>query len=184
MESKPGHFRPRISAVLDTSQAGSREHPPSGGGANRPTGIVEVGRFASPLGGKWCDSLQRDASQGGGRSGLSEAAPTRVFAVGLHECPQVDREAASGGTGSGTDISTGADQVQHSCRPTSAPLLNWSHSSLFLPLLSSIPITGTPRGLIQQRDRSPAPCQLAPIRDFRPLIPAIPSRRFLGHLSG
>jgi hypothetical protein len=147
--------------------------------ANTPPQVVAQ---IAPLGSsKWGDSHHLSGAsgairssvmphKGGGRSGLSEAAPTRVFAVGLHECPRSIGRQRAGETGSGTDISTGADQVQHSCRPTSAPLLNWSHSSLFLPLLSSIPITGTPRGLIQQRDRSPPPClTVAAHSGFSPL---------------
>jgi hypothetical protein len=81
-----------------------------------------------------------------------------------------------------TNLRTHADQVQHLCRPTSAPVLNRSYLSLFLSLLSSMPIWGTPRGPIPQPDRSPPPCQSAPIRDFRPLIPAIPFRRLPGRL--
>ena len=85
----------------------------------------------------------------------------------------------AGETGSGPNISTHAVPVQHSCRPTSAPLLNRSHSSLFLSLLSSVRMWGTPRGPIPQPDRSPPL-----IRDFRPLIPAHDGGRLPSRLDG
>jgi hypothetical protein len=80
------------------------------------------------------------------------------------------------------NLRTHADQVQHSCCPTSTPVLNRFYSSIVLSLLSSIRIWGTPRGPIQQPDRSPSPCQSASTRDFRPLIPADDPRRLHGRL--
>jgi hypothetical protein len=75
--------------------------------------------------------------------------------------------------------------VQHSCRPTSAPMLNRYILFIVLSLLlSSIYLRGTPRCPIPLPDRSPPPSQLASVRDFRPLIPAHGDRRLHGRLDG
>jgi len=54
-----------------------------------------------------------------------------------------------------TDIRTHADLVQHSCRPTSAPMLNRYILFYISFFSSSIYLWGTPRGPISLSDRSP-----------------------------
>jgi hypothetical protein len=69
--------------------------------------------------------------------------------------------------------------VQHSCRPTSAPLQNRYILFSISFFSSSIYLLGTPRGPIPQPDRSPSS-----VRDFHLLIPALRGRRLHGRPSG
>ena len=84
-----------------------------------------------------------------------------------------------GGRITPTNISTHPDQVQHSRRPTSAPVLNRFNSSISSFFSSSIYLWDTPRGPIPQPYRSPPL-----VRDFRPLIPTHGDRRLHGRLDG
>ena len=84
-----------------------------------------------------------------------------------------------GGRVTPTSIRTHADQVQHPCRPTSAPVLNRFYLFYISFFSSSIYLWGTPRGPVPLFDRS-----LQVVRDFRPLIPSYGGRRLHGHLGG
>jgi len=74
-------------------------------------------------------------------------------------------------------------QVQHSCRPTSAPMLNRFYLFHIPFFSSSIPPWATPRGPIALPDRRPPSCQPF-VLDFHPLIPALRDRRLHGRLGG
>ena len=65
----------------------------------------------------------------------SSADDTRQIFRSSRACMSKSRsifKQCAGETGGGTNIRTHADPVQHSCRPTSAPVLNRSRSSFFL----------------------------------------------------
>jgi hypothetical protein len=60
-----------------------------------------------------------------------------------------------------TNLRTHADKVQHSRRPTSAPVLNRFYL-FYISFSSSIYLWGTPRGPISQPGRSPPRCLTRP----------------------